>query len=290
MRYTTIFLLLLLSLTISFSGNAQTRSAKPTATLRVMTFNIRYANPKDSLNFWDLRKDKVAGLIRYHKADLLGVQEALVSQLKDMEKAMPEFAWYGVGRDDAKEKGEFSAIFYRKDRFKLLDKGTFWLSENPQQVGSKSWDAAITRVCTWVKFQDLQTNKTFYHFNTHYDHLGKIAREKSSVLLVKQAQTIAGKFPVLITGDFNVDQKTEAYKTMIANTGFQDAQFVSETPHYGPNGSFNGFSLLKPLQPKIDFIFVKAPVRVLQHAVLTDQQDGRYPSDHLPVIAEVEIR
>ena len=140
---------------------------------RVMTYNIRLDTPRDGINQWRLRKDRVADLIRYHRADLLGVQEALPNQMVDLKTALPGFNWYGAGRDDGKEQGEFSAIFYRSDRFQLLDKGTFWLSEAPETPGSKGWDADVTRVCSWVKLRDRWTFQTLYHFNTHFDHVGE---------------------------------------------------------------------------------------------------------------------
>ena len=285
----SVFLYFCLLMTMA---SAQKPAAKKPANapLRVMSYNIRYATKTDSINYWDNRKSKVAGLLRYHQADLIGVQEALHRQLTDLEKDLPEFAWYGVGRDDGKISGEFSAIYYRKNRFKPLDKGTFWLSETPEKPGSKNWDAAITRLCSWVKFQDLKTGHTFFHFNTHYDHMGKIAREKSSEILVAKIKAIAGTTPVVITGDFNVPQTAPAYATMINGTTIKDAQFISETPHYGPLGTSGGFLVNRPLKAKIDYVFVKGPIRVLQHAVITDQWDNYYPSDHLPVLAEIEIK
>jgi len=262
---------------------------KDTASLRVMSYNIRYLNTIDSINVWDNRKDKVAGLINYHQADLIGVQEAVLSQIKDLEAKLPDFAWYGVGRMDGKEDGEFSAIYYRKSRFKLLDSGTFWYSETPNTPGSKSWDDYFPRMASWVKLKDKQTGRTFFHFNTHYDHRGAFTREKSSEILVQQTAAIAGKLPMLITGDFNTTETSKPYQVLVNNTGLQDAKYISQTPHYGPAGTSSGFWVKKTIRAKIDYIFVNKPVQVLQHAILTDQQDGRYFSDHLAVIAEVII-
>ncbi|MDB5260764.1 MAG: hypothetical protein JWQ14_45, partial [Adhaeribacter sp.] len=251
--------------------------------------NIRYLNKSDSINVWDNRKDKVVGFIKYHQADLIGVQEAVLSQVKDLEAKLPDFAWYGVARMDGKEDGEFSAIYYRKSRFKLLDSGTFWYSETPNVPGSKSWDAYFPRVASWVKLKDKQTGRTFFHFNTHYDHRGAFTREKSSEILVQQTAAIAGKLPLLITGDFNTTETSKPYQILVNNTGLQDAKHISQTPHYGPAGTSSGFWVKNPIQARIDYIFVNKPVQVLQHAILTDQQEGRYFSDHLAVIAEVII-
>jgi endonuclease/exonuclease/phosphatase family metal-dependent hydrolase len=284
MRKLFLTVIFVMGVLLTYAQRADTKGS-----LRVMSYNIRYLNKSDSINVWDNRKDKVAGLIKYHQADLIGVQEAVLSQMKDLEARLPGFAWYGVGRMDGKEDGEFSAIYYRKSRFKLLDSGTFWFSETPNVAGSKSWDAYFPRVASWVKLKDLRTNRTFFHFNTHYDHRGAFTREKSSEILVKQMAVIAGKLPVLLTGDFNTTETSKPYQTIISNNGLQDAKYISQTPHYGPAGTSSGFWVKNPIRAKIDYIFVNQPVQVLQHAVLTDQQDGRYFSDHLAVIAEVII-
>ncbi|MGV3589668.1 MAG: endonuclease/exonuclease/phosphatase family protein [Adhaeribacter sp.] len=281
------FCFALLFVLISLPTFAQ--KIKDTGSLRVMSYNIRYLNKSDSINVWDNRKDKVVGLMKYHQADVIGVQEAVLSQIKDLEARLPDFAWYGVGRMDGKEDGEFNAIYYRKSRFKLLDSGTFWYSETPQVPGSKSWDAYFPRVASWVKLKDKQTGRIFFHFNTHYDHRGAFTREKSSEILVQQTAAIAGKLPMLITGDFNTTETSKPYQVLVNNTGLQDAKYISQTPHYGPAGTSSGFWVKNPIRAKIDYIFVNKPVQVLQHAILTDQQDGRYFSDHLAVIAEVII-
>jgi endonuclease/exonuclease/phosphatase family metal-dependent hydrolase len=266
------------------------KKSRQAPALRVMTYNIRLATTSDSINYWPNRKDRVVGLIRYHHPDLLGVQEALPEQISDLDAALAGYTRYGVGREDGQQKGEFSAIYFRKNRFKLLDSGTFWLSLEPQKPGSKSWDAAITRICSWVKLKDLGTKEVFYHFNTHFDHRGKVAREKSAQLILQQIQGIAGQAPVILTGDLNVPPSAPAYQTLVANTGFQDTRTISQYPPYGPNGTFSGFRVNRPLGERIDYILVNKPVRVLQHAVLTDQQDGYYPSDHLPVVAELLLQ
>jgi endonuclease/exonuclease/phosphatase family metal-dependent hydrolase len=266
------------------------KKGKLAPALRVMTYNIRLATTADSVNYWPNRKDKVVGLLRYHHPDLLGVQEALPGQITDLDAALPGYTRYGVGRDDGQQKGEFSAIYFRKDRFKRLDSGTFWLSLEPTKPGSKSWDAAITRICSWVKLKDLQTRRVFYHFNTHFDHRGQVAREKSAELILQQIQSIAGSAPAILTGDFNVPPSSQAYQVLVTNSGFQDARAIAQHPPYGPLGTFSGFRVSRPVQARIDYIFVNKSLQVLQHAVLTDQQDGYYPSDHLPVVAEVLLK
>lgn len=256
-----------------------------------MTFNIRYNEPRDGVNAWENRKTKVADVIRFHKADLVGVQEAQNNQLKDLEMLLPDFAWCGAGRTDGKEDGEYSAILYRKSRFKLLETETFWLSETPEKAGSKGWDADFPRIVTWAKFQDKNTKKTFYHFNTHFDHIGKQARTESSKFLLAQVPKIAGKSPFVITGDFNAKEDTNVYRILTGKEeadAFEliDARYVSQNGHFGGNSTFNGFKELEP-ERKIDYVFVGDGTRVLEHGVLSDRWDGLWASDHLPVLAEI---
>lgn len=258
--------------------------------LRVMTFNIRYNEPRDGVNSWANRKTKVADVIRFHKADLVGVQEAQYNQLQDMEKLLPDFAWCGIGRDGEK-KGEFSAVLYRKARFRLLGTNTFWLSETPEKAGSKGWDADYPRIVTWAKFQDLKTKKTFFHFNTHFDHIGARARTESSRFLLAQIPKIAARSPFVVTGDFNAKEETNVYKILTGKeeTGvfkLIDARYVSQNGHFGGNSTFNEFKELIPAM-KIDYIFVGAAAKVLEHGILSDRWDGLWASDHLPVLAEI---
>ena len=260
--------------------------------LRVMTFNIRYDEPKDGVNAWPNRKQKVADVIRFHNADIVGVQEALLSQLRDLEKLLPYLAWCGVGRDDGKEAGEYSAILYRKSRFRLLACETFWLSPTPQTPGSKGWDAAYPRIVTFAKFRDRVTRRTFYHFNTHFDHRGEKARTESASLILRKIGEIAGTSPFVLTGDLNVKEDSDAYKTLTnknATTKLSDARYASVNGHFGGDSTFNEFKELQPGR-KIDYIFVREGMRVLEHGALSDQWNGLWASDHIPVLAEIELR
>ena len=283
-KLTFFSILILFGLTLE--ANAFKPKVFKATAIRVLSYNIRYKNTIDSINGWEYRKDKVVGLIKYHNADLIGMQEAEFSQVRDLELMLPDFAWYGVGRIDGKEKGESCAIFYRKSRLKLLDSGTFWLSEEPNIIGTKSWDSFFPRVASWGKFKDLYTGKIFFHFNTHYDHRGEIARQKSSELLVKKVNSLAGNLPVFVTGDFNTINTSIAYKNIVENTSLFDAHFISKEPHYGPKGTSSGFLVKGNVDRKIDYIFVNSQISVIKHAVLSEQQEGRYYSDHLPVIIE----
>lgn len=263
--------------------------------LRVMTFNIRYNNPGDAENAWPNRKDMVASILHFHHADLVGVQEALKEQMLDLEHRLPKFAWFGVGRDDGKEAGEYCAIFYKKERFELLEQNTFWLSETPQILGSIGWDAACVRIVTWGHFKDKNTGDKFYHFNTHFDHRGQAARENSAHLIVKKIKEIAGDSPVVLTGDFNFPPTSPLYTIMTATqtdenrTILYDALKTSKQPPHGPDWSSHGWEAKGRPGHKIDYIFVSRNVNVLQHGVLSDEWNGRYPSDHLPVLAEITI-
>jgi len=230
-------------------------------------------------------------MIRFHHADIVGVQEALKHQLTDLEKLLPEYAWVGVGRDDGKDGGEFSAIIYRKDRFVRAETSTFWLSETPG-VPSKSCDAAYPRVVTWAKLKDTTTGKIFFHFNTHFDNRGTQAREQSARLLLQRISQIAGQHPVVVTGDFNFTESSTGYQILTGKaaekSALRDARYLSQHGHHGPTSTFHEFKALVP-NMKIDYVFVKGTVQVLQHGALSDTWDGRLPSDHLPVLAEVVI-
>lgn len=166
--------------------------------LNVMTFNIRWDNAGDSLDAWKFRKDNAASQVSFHKVHLLGVQEALHNQLEDLHQRLPGFKYVGVGRADGKQKGEYSAIFYDASRLDVLQSETFWLAEETNVAGKKGWDAAIERIVTWAKFRDKKTRKIFYHFNTHFDHVGKIARRESAKLLIRKVNEIAGKANAII--------------------------------------------------------------------------------------------
>ncbi len=259
-----------------------------------MTFNIRVNVQSDSLNAWPYRKEKAASMIRFHHADIIGIQEALLDQVKDLEEYLPDYDWIGVGRDDGKTKGEFMAIFYLKKRFKIIENSTFWLSENPEIPG-KGWDAACNRIVTWGKFDDNYANKIFYLFNTHFDHVGEIARQESAKLLLKYLTDIVGNSDVVVTGDFNSKPNSVNYKTLTKNVEgisqiyLVDTRKVTHYPHHGPNSKFTGFKLSSLINNDnlIDYIFVRNTMKVLNHGTLSDTFDGFFPSDHMPVLAEI---
>lgn len=250
------------------------------------TFNIRWDNPNDLGNLWKDRLPHVIDLIKFHQIELFGVQEALQNQLTQMSEDL-NYEYIGVGRDDGKNKGEFSAILYNSKKFKLLDQGTFWLSPTPEKP-SKGWDAALNRVATYGKFSDLNGSQ-FYVFNIHYDHIGQQAREESSKLVLSQIEKInTDSLPVIWMGDFNVTPDNPAYTEITSNPRWQDARVVSEMS-YGPAGSFTGFDWDKMPEGIIDHIFISGKIKVIRHGILTDNYGKKYPSDHFPVMVEVEF-
>ncbi|RYZ56434.1 MAG: endonuclease/exonuclease/phosphatase family protein [Chitinophagaceae bacterium] len=254
----------------------------------VGTFNIRYANSRDTGNLWVDRAPIVSNLIRFHEFDILGVQEGLINQLNDISDALPEYARYGKGRDDGKEAGEHSAIYYKKDRFTLLKSGDFWLSETPDQPG-KGWDATCcNRICSWVYLQDKVTKKRFYTFNVHFDHQGVVARKESSKLILAKMQEIAGQSPALLTGDFNGGRESEWYQTLATSPLLTDAYTQVKFP-YANNSSMNGFRTPRS-NTVIDHIFVTKQFATSKWGILTDTYFGKYPSDHFPVLAVVELK
>jgi len=264
---------------------------KTTSFLRVMSFNIRLNVSHDGPNAWPYRRDLAASMVHLHQPDVIGLQEVLPDQVDDLVARLPDFDWVGVGRDDGARKGEFAAVFYRRARLTLLDQGTFWLSETPDVPGSIGWDAVCIRIATWVKVRDTATNSTFFFYNTHFDHRGKVARQESSRLLLQDALARSGNAPVIVAGDLNCDERAPAYRLLTGDADdipfrLWDAKTQSATPHHGPSGTFHAFT--GELRDRIDYIFVSDGVHVLRHAILADYWDGkRYPSDHMPVVADV---
>ena len=260
------------------------------AQLKAMTFNVRLDTDSDGLNQWKYRAKHCGELIRYHEADIVGLQEAYLHQITDLEKELPDFGWFGKGRDDGKAEGEFSALMYRKSKFKLLKESTFWLSDSCDKVGF-GWDAACRRVVTWGHFQEIKTGKKFYVFNTHFDHLGKVARRESAKLVLRKITEIAGKSPAILTGDFNATPDDEPIQILVDQKNPErviDAEKISKNGHYGPYSSFNGF--VKEQDGRhIDYIFVKNGPSVLQHATHSETWENKYPTDHFPVSAVVRI-
>ncbi|MTI41444.1 endonuclease/exonuclease/phosphatase family protein [Fulvivirga lutimaris] len=260
--------------------------AQDNISMKVMSYNLKFDDKNDPVNNWDNRKDQVIGLLKYHEPMIFGTQEGLHHQLEDIKAGLSSFEYIGVARDDGKQKGEYSAFFYNTKYFKSIKSGTFWLSETPASP-SKSWDAALPRVCSWAEMEDMNTKKHFFIFNTHFDHIGVVAREKSIGVIINKIKELANDLPVVVMGDFNFEDDTAPYKRM---TEFMsDTRLVNGVEPYGPEATFNGFHFDKQPEVRIDYIFVNDQIKVKSYATLSDSQDMAYPSDHFPVVAEVEF-
>lgn len=255
-------------------------------TLNVATYNLRLNLASDGANAWPERRELVKSLVRYHEFDVFATQEGLPGQIDDLA-AMQEYGHVGAGRDDGKDKGEHSTIFYRRARFALLHSGDYWLSQTPDRP-SKGWDATCcNRIASWAELRDKSSGQRFYFFSVHFDHQGEVARRESAKLMLRKIREIAGAAPVICAGDFNSTPDTEQVHTMQGMLA--DARSISSTPPYGPEGTFNDFRIDSPLDRRIDYVFVSPQVRVLKYAALTDSRNGRFPSDHLPVVVRAEI-
>lgn len=255
--------------------------------LKVMSFNIRLNVDSDKENSWTNRKQDVVDLLSYYNPDYFGVQEALPEQMKDIKNGLKNYDYVGVGRDDGKEKGEFSAIFYDTERLQVIKSGTFWLSETPEKP-SKGWDAAYNRVCTYAVFKDKKSKKEFLAMNLHFDHVGNVARVKSADLILKKIKEINPKnLPLTLSGDFNLTDDTEPIKIISQN--LKDSFYNSEKKHYGPKGTFTAFNVTEVPQDRIDYIFVKG-FKIKSNRHINDRRENLlYPSDHFPVLTELQF-
>ncbi len=263
-------------------------SHEDAASLGIMTFNIRYDNPGDGDHRWELRKDWVAEIILTEAPDVVGLQEALRAQIDTLAVKLPLYRWTGVGRADGLNRGEFSPIFFRADRLVLQDGGTFWLSLDPDSVGSMGWDAALPRIVTWAEFLDLKTRLIIFVFNTHFDHRGALARVESASLVRRRIRQIAGDSPSILTGDFNDLDTSPMYEDLTADEG--DGITLSDSRVAAISDSlatFRGFEAGSVEPRRIDYVFLSQHFRTRSHRVLDDDRNGSYPSDHLPVFVVI---
>jgi len=256
--------------------------------LSLMTYNIRYATVNDGENQWENRKEFLTAQLQFFAPDIFGIQEGLQHQVDYIDAKLSSYNFVGVGRDDGKSKGEYCAIFYKTDKLELLNHGTFWLSDTPEIV-SKGWDAALERICTYANFRDIGTGSAFWVFNTHFDHKGVKAREESALLIIKKIKEIdPDGAPVFLMGDFNLNEKSEPISYLSGQ--LNDSRAVSSQEPFGPFGTFTGFEFDKPVQDRIDYIFCSPDgIQVEKYGVLTDSNDGRYPSDHFPVMIRAAL-
>ena len=251
----------------------------------VMTYNVKLDYPKEYENSWTNRKSFFINQLKFYEPDVLGVQEALPNQMKDIDSLMPSYHFVGVGRDNGKDEGEYSAIFYKTDKFKIIKSNTFWLSETPDKV-SMGWDAVCNRVCTYALFQHKTTKEYFWVFNTHFDHIGKVARKNSATLIINKIKELNQEnYPVILTGDFNMESDHESITYIKEN--LEDSKEKAKLT-FGPEGTYNGFHFDRPVTRRIDYIFI-SKLDVKKYTVLSDNWDLKYPSDHLPVFVKFKL-
>lgn len=274
-------LLFLLTLTAAVSCNTPQE-------LAVMTLNMRYDNPEDGMNNWRFRRERIAGVIKAQEVDVLGTQELLSNQFDDLSGLLTGYQGVGVGRLDGAESGEYCAVFFRKDRFTLLDSGTFWLSETPEVVGSLGWDGACERIATWVVLRDRDGRELFF-IDTHLDHVGQVARDEGVSLLMKRIETLSGGRPVILTGDFNSEPGSSVVAHVQKDGVLRDAKAIA-AQRSGTDWSFSDFGQIPEAErPLLDYIFVSGDIEAVRYEVLPDTFDGGYVSDHAPVMAVVKI-
>lgn len=286
------------------------------AQMLVGTYNIRYKNQGDSVKGerWSKRCQVMCDQINFMSPDIFGAQEVLHTQLVDMLKGLDGYDYIGVGRDDGKTGGEYAAVFYKKDRLRLLDHGDFWLSETPDRPGL-GWDAACVRICTWGKFTGMTAtnDEAFYFFNLHMDHVGVVARREAAKLIVSKVREIAQGAPVIITGDFNVDQQDEIYSIFVQSGLLKDS-YQSARQRFAENGTFNAYDINIYTDSRIDHVFVSPEAQVESYGILTNSYwvpndssselrkaadapqeisfstyTRRQPSDHYPVFVRLKL-
>lgn len=261
--------------------------------IKVITFNVRFDNPSDSINAWTNRSAQVCNFINDEKPDILGMQEVLLSQYEILDSVLTDYSSVGVGRNDGARGGEMNPVFFRKDKFDMVRTITFWLSDNLNVPGSKGWGASLPRIVTWMELVDKNSHEHFFFFNTHFAHDSDSARIMSSRILLTEVVKIAAGSPFIITGDFNMLPSSRGYAILTGPDEsvpvLNDSYLISEKKPTGPSFTFNGFSD-KPGDGRIDYIFVKSGLKVLDHRTIEHKEKGVYISDHWPVEAAVSIK
>lgn len=289
-RHVSGILLALLALT---TGHAQSPASEPTT---VMSYNIRYGTASDGDNRWELRRELLFDVIRTADADLIGVQEALASQIDEILDTRPAYAVVGIGRDDGRRRGEYAAILFRASRYRVAESGTFWFSDTPESIASATWGNTVTRICTWARFID-RDGRAFWVFNVHLDHQSQPSRERSTALLAERIASRPEAFrdePVIVMGDFNAGEDNPAIRSLLEGADGTPGRFVDTFrvmhPDAAPVGTFTAFRPDRIDGPKIDYILVEPGTKVLSAEIIRTSRSGRFPSDHFPVVATVRFK
>jgi endonuclease/exonuclease/phosphatase family metal-dependent hydrolase len=263
----------------------------PAVQLCTLSFNLRFDNPRDGEDRWEMRKDLVVQTIKAHDPDIVGVQEALMHQLEHVLNALPEYAYIGVGRDDGKHTGEYSAILYKKSAVAPTESGTFWLSDTPEIAGSRTWGNRVVRICTWARLRHNATGRAVWVYNAHLDHESQAAREKGLALIAQRMADRADTEPALLMGDFNAGEGNDAIRYITGRAESRPPRPLRDTfriahPDETNAGTFHGFKGV-PQPEKIDYILVEPGAKVVKAEIDRRSFDGRYPSDHFPVLAVI---
>lgn len=286
MKYTATLLYICSLLTWGGCNQPTPSKEEP---IKVMSFNIRLDAPSDGVNNWKFRKENISQMLKYYSPDLLGMQEVCHNQMEDLKTVLPEYTPIGVGRDDGKEAGEYSPIFFRSNRFTMLDQGNFSLSEHPDTFGIKGWDASYNRIATWVILEDKKNRQQFLYINTHLDNDGEIARKEGIRLIANKIKSIAPNLPAILTGDFNCGPHDEPLSILEENQMINAMQ--KATICYGPRETFHDFGRLsKEQQLLLDYIYTSNNCRTERFRVIQDTPDDGYLSDHNPIIANIIIK
>jgi endonuclease/exonuclease/phosphatase family metal-dependent hydrolase len=274
----SVILIALVLLTISVNSQ----------TVKFLTYNLRFDNPADGANAWTNRRAWLCEQVKQANPDVFGIQEGLISQIKYLDSVFSDYRHTGVGREDGKTKGEFSALFFNAKKIRILKQSTFWLSPTPQKP-TMGWDAACMRICSYGLFQIISTGRKFWVFNTHLDHIGVQARKNSASLILQKIKKLnQPEYPVILMGDFNSTPESEPFKMITEQ--FSDSKIAEKSMSMGPEGTFNGFEATKPATERIDFIFTSKKGIILQnYFVLRESREARYASDHFPVFIEVKF-
>ncbi len=265
---------------------AQVQEPKPEGALDVMSYNLRYASATGPNN-WPARRPVMRNLLLQERPDVLGTQEGVYSQLKELASDLPDYRWIGLGRDGG-SRGEFMAVFYRQDRLEPLDFNHFWLSDTPEVMGSTTWGNTNRRMVTWVRFEDRQTKKVFHFWNTHFDHQIETARQKAAGLIRDRIAQVPTSTPVILLGDFNADSgASRCYEILTRESGLKDTWHAAKTRSNEDVNSFNNFEPLERNSRRIDWILFRGEARVQHAGVVTTKAENQWPSDHFPVTARL---